>query len=328
MVGQRHCFDAWREAVRPFYDVEPLSEAPDGQENVKAWLVDNLIFTDVAFSPQSFSHHASHAENAGYLSLQIYRDGDCRGVAADQTFRMRPGEIHLFDFSREFYSVAEQSTVAGLVIPHDVVGYDPGRHPAHIEFSSATTAGGFLIDSLMALLSRLPELRPDEASGLADGFCDLLRRHALPGSVDEPNMRRRRTERRADMRSYIERHLENPDLSVEQLCRAFRASVPTVYRDFADTGGVARYIAARRLDRAFRELLSASPLRGEVQAIASRCGFDDPGHFSRLFRQRFGVPPSTVLSLGQAKNTPVAGWLLAGATALGEPSMGDWLKII
>lgn len=328
LTGRQHCYDAWRETVRPFYDVEPLSDVVEGRESVKAWLVNNLIFTDVAFSRQSFSHHASHAENAGYLSLQVYRRGECRGVAAGQPFRMRPGEIYLFDFSREHHSVADESAVAGVVIPHDVIGYDPARHPGQMRLSYATAAGGILIDAFLSLLGQLPELRMHEASGFADGFCDLLRRHAFPGPSDEPRIRRRRAERRMEMLSYVEQHLDNPDLSVEQLCRAFGASVPSVYREFADTGGVARYIAKRRLDRAFRQLLSAAPRRGQVQEIASRCGFDDPAYFSRLFHKHFGVSPSAMLGLGQARDMPFARQLPSRAAADGEARIGDWLSLI
>ena len=44
-----------------------------------------------------------------------------------------------------------------------------------------------------------------------------------------------------------------------------------------------------RLDRA-RGLLRATDLTQE--AVADACGFCDAGHMSRLFRRRFGAPPS------------------------------------
>ena len=129
------------------------------------------------------------------------------------------------------------------------------------------------------------------------------------------------------MRSYIEQHLDDPDLGVEHLCRAFGASEPTVYRDFADAGGVAHYVAMRRLGRAYRQLLSAQPGRGQVQEISSRCGFDDPLYFSRLFRQRFGIAPSAVLSLVQERRLSRAASRRA-SRAIGESQFEDWLKLI
>ncbi|MEK7414798.1 MAG: helix-turn-helix domain-containing protein [Planctomycetota bacterium] len=35
-----------------------------------------------------------------------------------------------------------------------------------------------------------------------------------------------------------------------------------------------------------------------VTAIAKRCGFDDPGHFARLFRREFAVAPSEFRNQG------------------------------
>ncbi len=325
LVGRRRCYEAWRETVRPFFYVEPLSDVSEGRESVKAWLVDDLVFTNVAISPQTYSHNAAQAENAGYISLQIYLEGECRGVAADQTFCMRPGQIHLFDFSREYYAAGDRAVVAGVIFPHDAIGYDPARHPGQMKLACTTPAGSLLIDTFMSLLGQLPMLRKDEASGLADGFCDLLRRHLISGPVEEPKVRKLRVERRADMRSYIEQRLDDPDFTVEQLCRAFCASIPTVYRDFAHTGGIARYITMRQLGRSFQELLSAPPGRGRVREVASRYCFDDPGYFSRLFQKRFGISPSAVSSLGYSGKNPAARPYLPAA-AIGEANLGDWLK--
>jgi AraC-like DNA-binding protein len=41
-----------------------------------------------------------------------------------------------------------------------------------------------------------------------------------------------------------------------------------------------------------RQLLLVSPAK--IEAVAERLGFSSPFHFSRSFRKRFGVPPSTI----------------------------------
>ena len=175
ILGQAHCFDGWREAVRPFFDVEPLEGAAIGNEWAKAWLIDSLVFTETGFSRQSHSHHLLHAKNSNYLFLQVYRSGGQRGIHADIPFKMMPGEIHIRDFSREYHSVAEDAAIISLIIPHSAVGYDPGRHPVHIKFARDSAAGGFLRGALFALGDQLPTLRQKEASIVADGFYGLVR---------------------------------------------------------------------------------------------------------------------------------------------------------
>lgn len=328
LLGTRHCYDAWREEIRPIYDVDPFSEAPGGEEKVKAWLLGDLIFSEVAFSHQSFSHNAGHASNAHYLSLQVYRRGGMRGTFADMPFEVAPGEVHIFDFSRKFHSVAEASAVAGAVFSHEAVGYDPGRHPAHMRFSSSSAVGRFLADTFFALMGQLPSLQKADANAVAEGFCGMIRGLLTAASPEGTPNRRFQAERRAEMRSYLERHLADTELSAERLCREFGASRASIYRDFAEAGGVARYITQRRLDRIFHQLLSTSPARGRVQEVASRWGFDDPGHFSRLFRQRFGVPPSVVLGSGDNAAKPSRWQALSANDPDRDASLGRWLKAI
>lgn len=326
LVGERHCYDAWREEVRPIYDVEPFSGAANGQEQVQAWLLDDLIFSEVGFSHQSFSHNARHASNANYLSLQVYRRGAMRGTIADTPLEVMPGEVHIFDFSREFHSVAEASAVAGAVVSHEAVGYDPGQHPAHMKFSSSSAIGRFLAETFFALMGQLPGLQKADAKAVSEGFCGLIRGLLTAASPEATPNRRFQAERRAEMRSYLERHLADAELSAERLCKEFGASRASIYRDFAEAGGVARYITQRRLDRIFHQLLSTSPARGRIQEVASRWGFDDPGHFSRLFRQRFGVPPSVVLGSGDTAAKP-SRWQTLSANHLDrDASLGRWLK--
>ena len=111
--------------------------------------------------------------------------------------------------------------------------------------------------------------------------------------------------RKQAVRAYIEDHLNDPELGVDRLCRALAMSRRTVYRMFADDGGVTSYLTERRLARAFSELSAASPSRGLICAVAERHGFVDQNHFSRLFRKRFQIAPSDAIGLRSASPEPM-----------------------
>jgi len=49
---------------------------------------------------------------------------------------------------------------------------------------------------------------------------------------------------------------------------------------------------AQRLDNCYRELASGDGPQRHVSEIAFAWGFNDPAHFSRSFRKRFGTSPS------------------------------------
>lgn|GEM_PF-6515870 len=85
-----------------------------------------------------------------------------------------------------------------------------------------------------------------------------------------------------------------PNLAAKSLASLLNLSRATLYRAFHERGlTVAGYIREVRLQEAKRRLESSTPDM-PVAAIAEACGFPDPNHFRRLFRERFGMSPSEV----------------------------------
>ncbi|MEU9064802.1 helix-turn-helix transcriptional regulator [Streptomyces sp. NPDC048430] len=54
---------------------------------------------------------------------------------------------------------------------------------------------------------------------------------------------------------------------------------------------VSRFIQRRRLEESAYELARLSRTAPTVSAIAERWGFADPTHFSRVFREAYGLSP-------------------------------------
>lgn len=69
-------------------------------------------------------------------------------------------------------------------------------------------------------------------------------------------------------------------------------SVRTLHRAFAATGdSIMSFVRARRLERARLELTAPGvPL--SVSEVAARWQLSDNSHFTRAFRQRYGVTPT------------------------------------
>ncbi|MGP4087368.1 helix-turn-helix domain-containing protein [Streptomyces sp. KR55] len=97
----------------------------------------------------------------------------------------------------------------------------------------------------------------------------------------------------ARIRSYIDENLMDPGLSPESIARAHHISVRYLHKLFQSDGTtVSTHIRQRRLDACRRDLGRTSNRRRSVAAVAQRWGFASPSHFSRLFRQNYGVSPS------------------------------------
>jgi AraC-like DNA-binding protein len=89
---------------------------------------------------------------------------------------------------------------------------------------------------------------------------------------------------------YIDEHLGQP-IAADDLAAAARLSPSQTARLFRQQTGHTpmQFLRRARIDRA-RRLLADVDL--SIKEIAAQCGFDDPYHFSRVFREVDGLPPT------------------------------------
>jgi AraC family transcriptional regulator, positive regulator of tynA and feaB len=97
----------------------------------------------------------------------------------------------------------------------------------------------------------------------------------------------------ARVKAYIERHLADPELSVNGIAASCAMSVRTIHRAFQSdpAGSVSAYVWARRLDQCRAALRDASQAHRSITDVCFSWGFNSTSHFSRLFKERFGVSP-------------------------------------
>ena len=91
--------------------------------------------------------------------------------------------------------------------------------------------------------------------------------------------------------SFIERRLDDPELSPMMIARVHHVSTRYLHLIFSERGKtVAAWIKERRLAQCRAELANSSRDRS-VTEIAMNWGFTDLAHFSRSFRSAYGVSP-------------------------------------
>jgi AraC-like DNA-binding protein len=104
-----------------------------------------------------------------------------------------------------------------------------------------------------------------------------------------------------DMRAhviwYVRAHLGDPQLSRSSIAAAHHMSARTLDRLFADQPwSVSGLIRHERLEAARRDLEDPLLRHRSVAALAAQWCFFDAAHFSRVFRQHYGYPPSQTRS--------------------------------
>jgi len=90
----------------------------------------------------------------------------------------------------------------------------------------------------------------------------------------------------------IERRLDEPDLTLARLAQAEGISERYLQKLFETSGDTfSHYLRERRLQRSRADLANPTISGVSVTEIAYRSGFNDAAHFSRAFRDRFGLAP-------------------------------------
>lgn len=95
---------------------------------------------------------------------------------------------------------------------------------------------------------------------------------------------------KADIHRVVEENYTSP-ISLDELAYLSGRSLSSFKREFQDIYGEspARWIRQKRLSKA-HELLRSSNL--SVADVAYSLGFENPTHFSRIFKQQYGIAPS------------------------------------
>ena len=96
------------------------------------------------------------------------------------------------------------------------------------------------------------------------------------------------------VKAYVEAKLADPELSVERIAHACSISVRGLHRHFAEdpAGSVSRYLWQRRLIRCAEALRDPSLAHLSITDVCFSYGFSSSSHFSRSFKDQFGVLPA------------------------------------
>lgn len=138
----------------------------------------------------------------------------------------------------------------------------------------------------------LPHMSEHAARGAGELIKQLVQLSLLEVAGRETSVTQREA-LRDRIRAHIERHLGDPELSVDSIARALNCSRRHLYNAFAGEGeSIAAYIQRLRLEACIRELQRQALPERPITEIALSWGFGNPSHFSRVFRDHTGMSPS------------------------------------
>jgi AraC-like DNA-binding protein len=299
-IAERKRFQFWQDAVcDTFVELDCQAGRHDrffGEITTAA--CDGLHFSTVVSESQTVRRTRGRISRAReevmLISLQVRGVGT---VAQDgREARLEPGDFACYDSTRP-YTLNFDASFEQLVLhmPRDAMVRRIGRTELWTaqRIEGASPVGSLVMPFVRRTASIVADIAPATASRLSETCLSLVtaalgERLSAIGHGASPA----RTALIFRAKAIIESHLHDHALNTEKVAELIGIS-PRYVQDLfrADGTTVSDFIWKRRLEKSRRDL--ADPLRSadSIAQIALACGFADFGHFSRRYKDAFGVSP-------------------------------------
>ncbi|AIR90294.1 helix-turn-helix domain-containing protein [Pseudomonas cremoricolorata] len=300
-VSQPRRFDYWKEVV--CRHCLSADSKPSSQSDFEGTLQVNQIGALSISTLSSPLHHWVRSEQhvrsdaAEDLWLGFTRNGFGELEQGAQKTRLGAGNLFLYDATQPFRFSLGGTENHLLRIPRQLIA---PRLPRIAECTARvldeSRPGAIPLREMCQQAASNPALLQD--AGLAQRYAStLLDLLVLSLELQDTEVGHQEKDLYGRVMLYIQRHLSDAQLSLEQIAQAHHVSTRTVTRAFARHQKTpAAEIWKERLN-ASRHALEQGQVRSVSQA-ALDYGFSDFSHYSHAFRKAFGVTPQSLLARG------------------------------
>lgn len=234
-------------------------------------------------------------DDRGYVKIVAQIEGAGRFEQNSRKLILTPGEWSMYDTTRTYIvSNPEPINQLALLLPRDRLtrlGLDMDQL-AVLRFSGRQGVGRLVFDLLSSAFAELPMLAgPRGGEEFADTMANLVRLAVLDQMGVQSDAAHRETTRDR-VKAYVLSNLQDPMLSLDRVAVAVGCSKRNLHKMFMlEDETLNSHIWNLRLDRIRQDLANPALLPRSITDIAFAWGFNSSTHFSRSFRDRYGIAP-------------------------------------
>lgn len=292
-------FNHWKHMVaESFVPLTAQTADVDGfRGQMRARILDRMSIVEVTATSHEVHRTPALIAQAQerYFKLNLQLKGTGLLIQDNREAVLQPGDLAIYDTNRPYtLTFEEQARVMVVMFPCDALAL-PADYVGQLAAvrMDATGLSGIVGQFIRQLSDNLQVLDGPSGSRLAVNALDLVAT-MLHAEMDmAPDRMKPQALLAVSAREYIEANLSDPGLSPASIAAAHFISTRHLHNVFHESGTtVASFIRTQRLDGARRDLRDPLHAAQPVGAIAAQWGFLDAAHFSRTFRDAFGVSPS------------------------------------
>ncbi|MEV4991020.1 helix-turn-helix domain-containing protein [Pseudarthrobacter sp. LMD1-1-1.1] len=292
-------FDHWKHLVaESFVPLTARTADVEGfQGRMRSRVLDRMSIVEVTATSHEVHRTPALIAQAHerYFKLNLQLEGTGLLIQDNREAVLQPGDLAIYDTNRPYTLAFEDSTrIMVLMFPCDALSLpvDYVGQLAAVRMGSGGLSG-IVGQFIRELSANLDVLNGPSGSRLATNALDLVST-MLHAEMDiTPDRMKPQALLAVSVREYIEANLADPLLSPASIAAAHFISTRHLHNVFHESGTtVASWIRTQRLEGARRDLRDPLHAGQSVGTVAARWGFLDAAHFSRTFRDAFGVSPS------------------------------------
>lgn len=302
-IAARHRAEFWRaasqEALTPITPHIPRVESFDAVLTSRG--LDSLVLNQVqvlstGHDVESTDRDLARSELPCVL-VELYLSGQAQVAQQGCDITAAPGEPFLIDGRKRYrLNHADPVNMLALAVPYAALGVDAAAIDGLIARHLPRRASLQLLAAQMQTLSTWPhDIEPDESSRISDLLVGTLQAVLQDTTDESTSARMRRSFLRRRVQQIIVQQYADPALRPAAVAHQIGVSVRTLHARLAQDGtSFGAELMAHRLQRAHAMLCGTRQSMTTIMEISARCGFSSPAHFSRRFRERYGMPPGAL----------------------------------
>jgi len=252
-----------------------------------------IEFTTLASTPQTISGCCPIKSDAVWLVLII--EGQASLESRTSSITLQAGDI-VFGPTGRYASLEMETDFRLLHAKIPVHALHPSLlSPHNLSIGHLSRHDGIchvLGGMLRSLAENLPVLQPEQMHAVDMAMSEFLVAGVAMMRPDVNVSARRRSVEFRRLCDAIDRDLSDPNLTLPKLAASLKASSRYVQKLFENVGtSFSHYLRERRLENCSIELRDPAHTALSISDICFRWGFNDAAHFSRSFREQFGMSP-------------------------------------
>jgi AraC-like DNA-binding protein len=249
-------------------------------------------------------------DDRGFLKVVFQMEGSTWFEQGGRKTLLNPGEWSIYD-TMKAYSVSNNGDVEQLVLlaPREKI-LAAHLNPDELlvqRYDAKAGIGRLAGELLQRAFEEIESCSPESAEAIGEAVAQLLRQ-SLMERAGRPTSLTLREALRDRIRTYILRNLRDPDLSIDRIAAALRCSKRNLHKAFSNDGAtLSDTIWRLRLEHCRRDLQSPACAWKSITEIAFSWGFSSATHFSKAFKDAYGMSPKAWRLVGGEGGAAEAG---------------------